>query len=160
MSAAAAELHGSAAATGIRPGKGWSKTMEKKTYTLDNFKMNTYAYHPISTSGRLNSLGEWEVNYSSILTELIHEAGRYCEHYASDLFIDWEAISNFLDRGETNTERIFLFGFRQMGVDSMMSIFSRFDEADYHAKLEYRSMWRLDIETDDHNIEMKLGRVF
>lgn len=33
MSAAAAEPHGSAVATGIRPEKGWFKTMEKETYT-------------------------------------------------------------------------------------------------------------------------------
>ena len=160
MSAAAAELPGSTVATGIRPGKGWSKTMEKKTYTLDDFKPNTYAYRPISTSGRLNSRGDWDVNYSSILTELIHEAGRYCESYASDLFIDWEAVCNFLDRSETNTERVFLFGFRQMGVDGAMSIFSHYESSEDLARYNYRSLWRLDIKTDDRSIEMTLGRVF
>lgn len=51
--------------------------------------------------GYFNTLqGNWEINYSSILTKLIQEAGRWCEHYASDLFITWKHnIDKKLDDG-------------------------------------------------------------
>ena len=42
----------------------------------------------ITETGSYNPLeGKWEINYSSILTRLIQEAGRWCEYYASDLFV-------------------------------------------------------------------------
>ena len=57
----------------------------KREYTVDDFKMNSYAYKPIVCDGRLSSYsGKYEVNYSSILTTLIQEAGRYCEYFDED----------------------------------------------------------------------------
>ena len=38
------------------------------------------------------SKGKWEINYSSILTKLIQEAGRWTERYASDLFLGWRLM--------------------------------------------------------------------
>lgn len=38
-------------------------------------------------AGTKREKGGWRINYSSILSKLIQEAGRWCEHYASDLFI-------------------------------------------------------------------------
>ena len=32
----------------------------------------------------------WDINTSGILTQLIQDAGRYCDSYASDLFIQWK----------------------------------------------------------------------
>ena len=164
MSAAAAELPGSTVDTGIRPEKGWSKTMyEKKTYTLEDFEMNTYTYKPIEDYARRDSYGRFtsNINYSGILTRLIQEAGRYCEHYASDLFIDWEAFVNYLDRDpKAGDNRTFLFGFRQNGVDHDLFIFSRFNNDGIYARNEYRSMWRLDIDVTDDELTMTLGRVF
>lgn len=134
---------------------------EKKTYTLDDFRMNTYAYKPISALGYARSNGAYDINHSSILTELIHEAGRYCESFASDLFIDWQRVLETIDEAEPGMKRTFLFGFRQQGVDHDSFIFSRFNSYGYSAKLEYRSLWRLDIKTDDDgSIVMTLGRVF
>ena len=157
MSAAAAELPGSAAATGIRPEKGWYKTMEK-TYTLDDFRMNTYAYKPIEAEGLRSIYGDvFEINDSSILTELIHEAGRYCERFASDLFFDWGNVQDAVGAGANTT---FLFGFRQDGVDHNSFIFSRYASSGDLARYNYRSLWRLDIKTKGDRITETLGRVF
>ena len=71
----------------------------------------------ITETGSYNPLeGKWEINYSSILTRLIQEAGRWCEHYASDLFVQWKyEIEQKLDNGtlETNT---FVFAMYNSGV--------------------------------------------
>ena len=137
--------------------------MLNKTYTISDFKVNEYAYkRDIHTaSGYLSSYsGKYEINTSGILTRLIQEAGRYCESYASDLFIDWKAIE---DRIYSNDAMFlsFLFGFRQNGVDHNTFILSRFNDGMYsHPEMEYRSMWRLDIEADGKEIKMSLGRVF
>lgn len=134
---------------------------EKKTYTINDFKPNTYAYKPIVATGYINSYsGSFDINDSSILTELIHEAGRYCEQFASDLFLDWQNVVSFIADAEPGDSKTYLFGFRQQGVDHDSFIFSRFNQYGYHAKHEYRSLWRLDIAVSCDELTMKLGRVF
>ena len=54
--------------------------------------------------------GRWNINYSGILSDLICKAGRYCKHYASDLFIDWKEIENSLDNADYKGDT-YLFGF-------------------------------------------------
>ena len=45
----------------------------------------------ITATGSYNLLeGKWEINTSFILTRLIQEAGRWCESFASDLFVQWK----------------------------------------------------------------------
>ena len=129
-------------------------------YTFDDFGVNDYAYKPIEDSGRIDSYtGKYSINYSSILTRLIQEAGRFCEHYASDLFIDWETVMDAINCAD-EIDRTFLFGFRQYGVDGNSFVFSRYNSNGNKARYNYRSMWRLDIEADGKEIKMKLGRVF
>ena len=104
----------------------------------------------------------WSINTSSILTRLIQEAGRYCEHYASDLFIQWSRVEKMLnDEIEPETQ---FFGFRENGVDHEAWIDNRLEE--YSGSRAYRSIWRLDIwieESDSYykskEIKMKLYRV-
>lgn len=130
--------------------------------TAKEFKMNTYAYKPIVETGRFSSSsGRYEINYSGILTRLIQEAGRFCEAYASDLFIDWQTVETFInDIGDGETG-YFLFGFRQYGVDHTGFVISRYTNNCYRdpAK-EYRSMWRLDVSAEYSELTMTLGRVF
>lgn len=124
-------------------------------WTVDDLKMEEI--YTMARGCWNNYTKEFDINYSSILTKLIQEAGRWCESYASDLFCDWMVLMKKLSdeayKGETC-----LFGFRKMGVDHNAYILSRLDNGsptDY-----YRSVWRLDIKVDDNgDIRMYLGKV-
>lgn len=135
----------------------------EKTVTFEDFKFNTYAYGLLTEEGRRDYYsGKYEINYSSILSRLIQEAGRFCEYFASDLFIDWGGVLRWMEEAEDNSESVFLFGFRQNGVDGNSFVLSRYNNGCYrYPEKEYRSMWRLEISTDDKDsIKMILGRVF
>ena len=136
--------------------------MKDREYTVNDFTFNDYAWKPITDTGRRSSSsGAYEINYSSILTRLIQEAGRYCERYASDLFIDWSCVLDWISSADAGDEKSFLFGFRENGVDHDAFVLSRFNGSYCCPEKEYRSMWRLDISTDyDDRIMMTLGRVF
>lgn len=111
-----------------------------------------------------NSNGAFEVNYSSLLTRLIQEAGRWCRRYASDLFIDWEPIANGLKDGsiESGTS---LFGFREDGVDHNTFVKSRYENESMYgsASHEYRALWRLDVNVEKNDygdkVYMKLYEI-
>lgn len=88
----------------------------------------------------------WQVNYSSILSELIKCAGRYCERYSSDLFIEWEGVVNLLREAET-ISRTLIFGFRESGVDEV---------TDCRVSTGYYKMMKLEIKTVQDYIYMEL----
>ncbi len=127
-----------------------------------NFTANNPEEKVIESTG---TQGEWGINASSILSRLIQEAGRYCNHYASDLFIIWNAIQNRINKKTLETKR-YLFGFRENGVDENQLILTRYNkDGDYIANhfitsLKYRSIWILDVEVQndgkDGHLEMKL----
>ena len=57
------------------------------------------------------------INYSSILTKLIQDAGRLCDIYASDLFINWQCkIVEPLEKGELRNQ-VYTIELRQNGVE-------------------------------------------
>ena len=132
--------------------------MSREIYTEENyqkftklFKSNEYAWgKPIEDSGYLDKYGKFYINYSTILTRLIQEAGRYCEHWASDLFIDWSGIDRKLQDGtmETTTH---LFGFREDGVDHVSYIFNKCESYNCYGMSNdyYRSIWKLDIKVTE-----------
>ena len=131
--------------------------MFKKEYTVNDLKMGkVYA----ETDGRWsNYAGKYDVNYSTILTKLIQEAGRWCESYASDLFFDWIHVENILSNREAKNEKL-VFGFRKYGVDHLEYSLHQLNSgcsSDY-----YRSIWMLEIlvDNDDNDkLTMKLGKV-
>ena len=108
----------------------------------------------ITETGSYNPLeGKWEINYSSILTRLIQEAGRWCESYASDLFVQWKyKIDQKLDNGTLYTNT-FVFAFRDSGVDSEEWYENHKNEHNY-----YRAVWFLDVLTDKGKIKMMLHK--
>ena len=108
----------------------------------------------ITETGSYNPLeGKWEINTSSILTRLIQEAGRWCEHYASDLFVQWKyGIDQKLDNGTLYTDT-FVFAFRDSGVDSEEWYENHKNEHNY-----YRAVWFLDVLTDKGKIKMMLHK--
>ena len=102
--------------------------------------------------------GKWDINYSSILTELIQSAGRFCERYASDLFIDWMTIENQLTGDEIFSAEgtdVFYFGMRESGVDHKEWIRSRIAEN----QDIYRALYRLEVVRDRGKMTMTLKRV-
>lgn len=115
----------------------------KKEFTIDNFTKSDWYKSVVSYGTWSNHHAKWDVNYSAILTELIQNAGRWCERYASDLFIDWMTIEEYL-RCKDIENRSFLFGFRQDGVDNATFVISRFNHDEY--TMEYRAIYRLDLE--------------
>ena len=102
---------------------------------------------PIIESGQFCD-GKYNINYSSILTKLIQEAGRWCKSYASDLFIAWNNLNRKIETG-TLERGSYLFGFRELGVDSADSILSKYANNGYITPYEYRSIWRLDVEVSE-----------
>ena len=104
----------------------------------------------------------WDINYSSILTELIHYAGRYTESYASDLFIIWKfCVDKKLYDPDLESFSI-LFGFRDLGVDhdivgdeERIVVARHMKENSYY----YRKVARLDVMINGDKIEMELKNV-
>jgi len=137
--------------------------MLEKTYTVEDFKVNDYMEKTISAWGQYGKSWDgkyWNINTSSILTKLIQTAGRFCEHYASDLFIDWKTIEENLENPDYTGGR-YLFGFRPCGVDGNTFILSRYNNDGKYAKYEYRAMYALDVKIEDGgDMTMELGRVF
>lgn len=108
----------------------------------------------ITESGSYNrSENKWEINYSSILTRLIQEAGRWCEHYASDLFILWNVLNRKLEEGTMGTET-FVFAMYDCGVHHHKEWYGLHKDV---PRL-YRAVWFLDVVTCDDKITMTLHK--
>lgn len=148
-------------------GKEEVKKMQKKELDIENFaKGNTL----FAEEGEwLNNDywnpekgGRFSINYSSILSFLIKEAGRYCDHYASDLFITWEGLVERLTDPNYNGEKL-LFGFRESGVDSNTYVLSNYNQGNTH---EYMKLYVLDVSVTlqregwniKRYIKMELGK--
>lgn len=108
----------------------------------------------ITEKGSFDRLkGKWEINYSSILTRLIQEAGRWCEHYASDLFVQWKCnVDNKLADGTLESGRI-IFAMRDSGIDCEKWYEIHKEESNY-----YRAVWFLDIVAEQGKLEMTLHK--
>lgn len=129
----------------------------KKEWTIDDLKMDNEAIVAKATGRWCRAWGGkecFDINTSSILTKLIQEAGRWCEFYASDLFISWSSLMEHLNDGNYEGGT-YLFGFRSHGVDHLEWVLYRLTEGSE----SYRSIWRLDVEVSDDEVTMKLGRV-
>ena len=123
-------------------------------YTIEkDFSRKTCYSKVIEAQGR-----DFDINYSDILTKLIQECGRLCEHYASDLFITWSRIVRELENRTMETSS-YLFGIREMGVDHTEFVLSRYNNNGYVEMYKYRKIYRLDIIVEDDSIKMKLYEI-
>lgn len=126
----------------------------------DTFKIDTIT--DTATGSWNPNTKQFNICYSSILSKLISEAGRWCISYSSDLFIDWYYLMNRLHDYEMTSEKL-VFGFREQGVDGLNYILSKLNNG--YSKDHYRSIWVLDIkiiETDcswGKDIDMALGKI-
>lgn len=101
----------------------------------------------------------WDINYSDILTELIQYAGRYCESYASDLFIIWKySVEQKLMDRELESYTLTL-GFRDMGVDHELSNDPERQPVTNNSKNNsyyYRKIATLTVNVEGSKIQMTL----
>ena len=109
-------------------------------------KVNVMVKEIFYAEGSLQD-GVWEINTASLLTRLIQEAGRWCEYYASDLFIYWRQLEKSLEEGT------YIFAFKRDGVDDA-SAYEKYKDNPFY----YRSVWTLEVEKNGKRIEMRLSR--
>lgn len=139
--------------------------MLRKKYTAESLMEALRPYgKPITATGYLSQYTyEWDINCSSILTVLIQSAGRYCQNYASDLFIDWSAIAKRLennDDGYMDGAYEYLFGIRKSGVDGITFILCQANNNDIGYFSQYYSeIFKLTVTVNADKIDMKLVKV-
>lgn len=60
------------------------------------------------------------INLSPILDKLIHSAGRFCLSFASDLFVEWNVLLDYIKtktKQKDDERKLFVFAMRKRGVD-------------------------------------------
>lgn len=97
---------------------------------------------------------ENNINLSSIATTLIQETGRWCESYASDFIITWDAVrdavTKHLQTPEILSADVFTFGIRRNGVDHNEYIASRlYNGIDFNTET-YRKVYAVQILDHDN----------
>ena len=92
------------------------------------------------------------INYSSILSELIQLAGRYCDSYASDLFIMWEMILRRFDASDFPAVKHTILGFYNQGVDCGEEVLIHALNVPFY----YRKIAAVDITCDQNTGDMKM----
>lgn len=87
-----------------------------------------------------------ELNWSSIQTRLIREAV-VCSHWASDIIITINHIQSVLDE-EDFTEKEFLIGFRELGVDGTSYVNARLESPEMYGN-PYFKIFKLTATCDE-----------
>ena len=123
-----------------------------KEYTVEDFQIGNIID---TVEGSWNGY-YFDVNYSIILTKLIQSAGRFCKHYASDLFISWRCVEKDLHNAEVEN-KTYLFGMRKMGVDHDSYILSRRNQG--YISDVYSEMYRLDITRNENKVTLTFGEI-
>lgn len=103
----------------------------------------------------IRSMSEHDINISTMGTILIQTAGRWCERYASDLFIGWDTLRAKIRKHIETTDIINddeeVFGFRKNGVDHDAYVYNRISNGEnidnYYSKLYMVKI--TDKETED-----------
>lgn len=96
---------------------------------------------------------KWSDNVSSILTKLIKEAA-LCEAYSSDLFISWKEVEEYMKK-PVLTPKIFLFGFRETGVDHNAFVISRVAKG----TADYRALYALEAIPAEGILKLQLYKI-
>ena len=98
-----------------------------------------------------------DTNYSSVLSRLIQDTGRFCLHYASDLFIQWDTALSFLNQisvwGGGSNEIGFVFGIREYGVDDAGTVASNLEKGLHYY---YRAFYVLETGRKNGTVYMEL----
>lgn len=126
-----------------------------------DFPVQTWAK---KNAGQLTAYGQWydgkyEINYSSILTVLIQEAGRWCEYYASDLFIWWTCVMRERNVMEENVAKTFCFGMHASGIDNAKTVYERLTGSGWCSDPYYRAVWMVDVTKSGNVMQMELYKL-
>ena len=113
---------------------------------------------PLTETGQWYE-GKYNINYSSILTRLIQEAGRWCEDYASDLFIWWKCVIRETETREERVNKTFCFGMRANGVDSANAVQRSLTNSGLCRDHYYRAVWMLDVTKSGNIMKMELYKL-
>lgn len=119
--------------------------------TLKDIVANEYITKPIIAYATLTPYGKWSANMSMIYSKLITDTGRFCEHYASDIFIELQSVEKYIQEGNSEN-KTWLFGIYSSGVDHMEFVLNKKDLR------EYRALYRLDAVVDGNTMTMTLSR--
>ena len=128
-----------------------------KVYTLQDFTVN-------KDRCKHHAQGYWQnhymyeekgyyINYSDVLTELIQTAGRFCEQYASDLFIIWNCLLSRLEDKDYKGEKLIL-GFREQGVDKNERVIENCNRT---GDIYYRKIHVVEIVVNGNRIDMYMN---
>lgn len=99
----------------------------------------------------------YKANLSSITTRLIHEAGRWCKHYASDLLIWLAAVKKASFEYSEADDLLFVFGMREDGIDNGITVASNMK--DPGGRYMYRAVWGLELRKRGHTAHYRLFMV-
>lgn len=129
--------------------------MNDKNMKVEDFVSNTNIMRPITECGVRDLDNSWCINTSSIFSKLITFAGRFCEAYASDIFIDMLDIRDYLEHGLCE-DKIWLFGIRQMGVDNAAFVLNNSNNL-----AQYRAIFKLTAKVNENKnkLILTLGRI-
>lgn len=106
-------------------------------------KANPYAKEEvIIASGAPNN-----INLSEILDRLIFSAGRFCQRYASDMFISWQHVLNTIENG-IEPRQVLMLATRRFGVDGDDFIMCNLDDMQ-----RYAEVFLIDINKQSNPIE-------
>lgn len=98
-----------------------------------------------------------DTNYSSVLSRLIQDTGRFCLHYASDLFVLWDTAITFLGQvcvwGGAPEEIGFAFGIREDGVDDAGTVARNLAKG---PRYYYRAVYVLETGRKNGTVYMSL----
>lgn len=119
---------------------------------IDCFDDGIARYNKIETFEAFGTPND--INLSSILDRLITGAGRFCQRFASDLFISWNGILNYIqNRPNHDKRRIIMLATRRNGVDGDDFILCNLENIE-----KYAEIFLINIEDDaiDGNISVSM----
>lgn len=102
----------------------------------------------------------WSVSTVKIYDKLIKLAGRHCKNFSSDIIYDIEKIDKELFRGKDfGSVKVYLFGFRENGVDSTSYVLDRFRNGSYGL---YKSIYKLTVQCNyaEGEIVLVFGKAY
>ena len=146
------------------PNAKTTEKMEKLSIFQEAFDSEN-AFVLCSECNYLDSGLRPNINTSDIATKLIQTAGRYCEHYASDMLICWDNVAKALASPDVTPElmrallnktvhgTLVLFGFRESGVDHAEYILSQHKNSG-NCENYYRKIYAVGISATDNSDEM------